>query len=127
MTIAVAEMYVQGVSTRKVTKIVEELCGLEVTSTQVSRAAAELDEQLADWIEADLPEALTVVRVPPAHRRRFRTTSGLERLNKEIKRRTGVATIFPNEVSLLRLASAVLSEISDDWETERAYRTMEAR
>ena len=127
MTIAVAEMYVQGVSTRKVTKIVEELCGLEVTSTQVSRAAAELDEQLADWIEADLPEALTVVRVPPAHRRRLRTTSGLERLNKEIKRRTGVATIFPNEVSLLRLASAVLSEISDDWETERAYRTMEAR
>lgn len=49
MTIAVAEMYVQGVSTRKVTKIVEGLCGLEVTSTQVSRAAAELDEQLAAW------------------------------------------------------------------------------
>ncbi|NBQ16465.1 MAG: hypothetical protein EBU31_18095, partial [Proteobacteria bacterium] len=39
MTLAVAEMYVQGVSTRKVTAIVEELCGLEITSTQVSRAA----------------------------------------------------------------------------------------
>jgi putative transposase len=50
-----------------------------------------------------------------------------ERLNKEIKRRTRVATLFPNEASLLRLASAVLSEISDDWETERAYLTMEAR
>ncbi len=46
---------------------------------------------------------------------------------KEIKRRTRVATLFPNEASLLRLASAVLSEISDDWETERAYLTMEAR
>ena len=83
--------------------------------------------QLADWIEANLPEALTVLRVPAGHRRRLRTTNGLERLNKEIKRRTRVATIFPNEASLLRLASAVLSEISDDWETERAYLTMEAR
>jgi transposase-like protein len=49
MTLAVAEMYVQGVSTRKVTAIVEELCGLEITSTQVSRAAAELDEQFCAW------------------------------------------------------------------------------
>jgi transposase-like protein len=62
-----------------------------------------------------------------AHWRRLRTTNGLERLNKEIERRTRVATLFPNEASLLRLASAVLSEISDDWETERAYLNMEAR
>ena len=54
-------------------------------------------------------------------------SGGLERLNKEIKRRTRVATLFPNEASLLSLASAVLSEISDDRETERAYLTMEAR
>jgi len=45
MTIAIAELYVHGASTRKVTSIVEEICGLEVTSTQISRAAAELDEQ----------------------------------------------------------------------------------
>ena len=285
MTLAVAEMYVQGVSTRKVTAVVERLCGLEVTSTQVSRAAAELDEQLAawrnrpigeitylvldaryekirhggavvpcavltaigispdgkrsvlgcsvelseaehhwrtflqgllargmrgiklvvsddhaglkaarsatfhgipwqrcqfhtirnamahvpkasmradviqdlkrvfnaddaaeadrrlkemvaryqksapglaTWLEANVPEALTVLGCPPAHRRRLRTTNGLERLNKEIKRRTRVATLFPNEASLLRLVSAVLSEISDDWETERSYLNMEA-
>ena len=43
------------------------------------------------------------------------------------ERRTRVATIFPNESSLLRLASAVLSEISDDLETEPAYQNMEAR
>jgi len=49
LTLALAEMYVQGVSTRKVTRIVEQLCGLEVTSTQVSRAAALLDEQLEQW------------------------------------------------------------------------------
>ncbi len=286
MILAMAEMYVQGVSTRKVTAIVEELCGLEVTSTQVSRAAAELDEQLdawrnrpigeitylildaryekvrhdgairscalltaigigtdgkrsvlgcsvqlseaephwrkfleslqkrgmhgvklvvsddhaglraarqavmagvswqrcqfhtirnamahvpkvamradvardlrrvfdadepaeaerrlkdviaryqrtapqlAAWLEQATPEALTVLQIPAAHRRRLRTTNGVERLNKEIKRRTRVATLFPNVASLLRLASAVLSEISDDWETERAYLNMEAR
>ena len=286
MILAMAEMYVQGVSTRKVTAIVEELCGLEVTSTQVSRAAAELDEQLdawrsrpigeitylildaryekirhdgairscalltaigigtdgkrsvlgcsvqlseaephwrkfleslqkrgmhgvklivsddhaglraarqavmagvpwqrcqfhtirnamahvpkvamrsevarelrrvfdadepaeaerrlkdivaryqktapqlAAWLEQAAPEAITVLMIPLAHRRRLRTTNGLERLNREIKRRTRVATLFPNEASLLRLASAVLSEISDDWETERAYLNMEAR
>jgi len=286
LILAMAEMYVQGVSTRKVTAIVEELCGLEVTSTQVSRAAAELDEQLdawrnrpigeitylildaryekvrhdgairscalltaigigtdgkrsvlgcsvqlseaephwrkfleslqkrgmhgvklivsddhaglraarqavmagvpwqrcqfhtirnamahvpkvamrsdvardlrrvfdadepaeaerrlkeivaryqktapqlAAWLEEAAPEAITVLMIPLAHRRRLRTTNGLERLNKEIKRRTRVATLFPNEASLLRLASAVLSEISDDWETDRAYLNMEAR
>ena len=284
MTLAVAEMYVKGVSTRKVTAVVEKLCGLEVTSTQVSRAAAELDEQLsawrnrplgeitylildaryekvrhggavvpcavltaigvmpdgkrsvlgcsvamseaephwrkflesllargmrgvklvvsddhaglkaarsatlsgipwqrcqfhtirnamahapkvamraeisqdlkrvfdadddqeatrrlrqmtaryqksapalANWLEENVPEALIVLGCPPPHRRRLRTTNGLERLNKEIKRRTRVATLFPNEASLLRLVSAVLSEISDEWETQRTYLTME--
>ena len=47
--LAIAEMYVQGVSTRKVAKITEELCGTEVTSMQVSRAAAMLDEELEAW------------------------------------------------------------------------------
>jgi transposase-like protein len=83
--------------------------------------------QLAACLEENVPEALSVLRVQAIHRRRLRTTNGLERLNKEIKRRTWVATLFPNEASLLRLASAVLSEISDDWETERAYLNMEAR
>ena len=43
----------------------------------------------------------------------------LERINKEIKRRTRVATLFPNEQSVLRLVTAVLMEISEDWETNR--------
>jgi putative transposase len=49
LKVALAEMYVQGVSTRKVAKITEQLCGFEVTSTQVSRAAKELDEVLEQW------------------------------------------------------------------------------
>ena len=286
LTLAIAEMYVQGVSTRKVTKVMEQLCGLEVTSTQVSRAAAELDEQLtawrnrplgevrylildaryekvrhggsvvscalltavgvlgdgkrcvlgcsaalseaevhwreflqslidrgmhgvklvvsddhagltaareatvpgvpwqrcqfhliqnamayvpkvamrsevaqgmrgvfnaddrveaerrlaelvekyrdtaprlADWLEENVPEGLTVFAFPAAHRKRLRTTNSQERLNKEIKRRTRVATLFPNEASLLRLASAILSEISDEWETGKIYLNMKAQ
>ena len=82
---------------------------------------------LASWLEENIPEALEVFAFPAAHRRRLRTNNGLERLNKEIKRRTRVATLFPNEASVLRLVSAVLSEISDAWETDRSSLNMKAR
>lgn len=48
-TLALAEMYVQGVSTRKVAAITEQLCGVELSSTQVSRAATQLDAVLEKW------------------------------------------------------------------------------
>jgi hypothetical protein len=70
-----------------------------------------------------MSEALTVLRIPAINRRRLRTTNNLKRLDKEIKRGTRAATLVPNEASPLRLASAVLSEISDAWETDRAYLT----
>lgn len=81
--------------------------------------------RLAEWMEHNIPEGLTVFALPSAHRRLLRTSNVLERLNKEIKRRTRVATLFPNEASLLRLVSAVLAEISEDWETGRIYLTLE--
>jgi putative transposase len=77
--------------------------------------------KLADWMEANLPQGLTVFNFPQAHRRLIRTTNGLERLNQEIRRRTRVVGIFPNEEACLRLVSAVLMEISDEWETGKAY------
>lgn len=276
LLLAIAEMYVQGVSTRRVKKIVEELCGMEVSSTQVSRAAAELDEMLEAWRTRDLgqyryilldaqyekvrqggqvldaavliacgvdavgnrdilgcavslseaevhwrsflselrdrglhgaelivsdaheglkaarkavfpsvpwqrcqfhlqqnagqyvpkmamrapvaadiraifnapdqdeaehllqkflaryqktapklvawaeeaiPEGFTAFSLPASHRRRLRTTNLVERLNEEIRRRTRVARLFPNEAACLRLVSAVLMEISEDWQT----------
>ena len=82
--------------------------------------------RLAAWMEANIPEGLTVFQLPAGHRRRMRTTNMLERLNKEIKRRTRVATLFPHEQSLLRLVSAVLIETSEDWETGKTYLSMEA-
>ncbi len=81
--------------------------------------------KLAAWLSANVPEGLTVFAFPAAHRRRLRTSNLLERLNKEIKRRTRVATLFPNEAALLRLVSAVLMEISEEWETEKVYLRME--
>jgi len=63
--------------------------------------------KLAEWMEKNVPEGLTVLTRPEAHRKRLRTSNSLERLNKEILRRTRVATLFPNEASLLRLVSAV--------------------
>ena len=77
--------------------------------------------KLAEWLEKNVPEGLTVFDFPAEHRRRLRTNNGLERLNREIKRRTRVASIFPNEASLLRLATAVLMETDDEWQTEKRY------
>ncbi|MCA9170111.1 MAG: transposase, partial [Planctomycetales bacterium] len=69
-------------------------------------------------------EGLTVFELPASLRRRLRMTNVLERMNQEIKRRTLVATLFPNEASLLRLVSAVLSEQSEEWETGKVYLTI---
>lgn len=73
--------------------------------------------KLVRWAEEAIPEGFTVFALPPSHRRRLRTTNLLERVNEEIKRRTRVARLFPNEASCLRLVSAILMEISDDWQT----------
>ncbi|MCE9553346.1 MAG: IS256 family transposase [Planctomycetes bacterium] len=83
--------------------------------------------KLARWMEENIPEGLAVFALPAPHRRRLRTTNVLERLNRELKRRTRVATLFPNEDSLLRLVTGVLIEISDEWETAKRYVTFETK
>jgi len=80
--------------------------------------------QLAKWIEENVPEGLAVFAFPAKHRKRMRTTNMLERLHEEIKRRTRVARLFPNEASLLRLVSAVEMEISEDWVAGKRYLDM---
>ena len=82
--------------------------------------------KLASWAEDNLPQGFSVFRLPPSHRRRMRTTNLVERLNEEIRRRTRVARLFPNEASCLRLISAVLMEIAEDWQTaEKRYLAFE--
>ena len=77
--------------------------------------------RLSTWMEENLLEGLTVFAFSQKHRRLIRTTNGLERLNREIRRRTRVASLFPNEASCLRLATAVVMEISEDWQTGKRY------
>jgi transposase-like protein len=80
--------------------------------------------KLAEWMELNIPEGFTVFILPKAHRRLLRTTNMLERLNEEIKRRTRVAGLFPNEASLLRLVGAFLMETDEDWQTGKRYLDM---
>jgi len=86
---------------------------------------AKTASRLAAWLEANIPEGLTIFAFPTAHRRLIRTTNGLERISREVHRRTHVVGIFPNEAACLRLVSAVLMEIDDAWHTGRVYLTFE--
>lgn len=80
--------------------------------------------KLAAWMEQNLPEGFTVYALPEPHRRRLRTSNAIERVNQELKRRTRVASLFPNEASLLRLVTALLCEISNEWATSKIYLNM---
>jgi transposase-like protein len=77
--------------------------------------------RLSAWLEENLAEGFTVFDFPLEHRRSIRTTNSLERVNREIRRRTRVVGIFPNEASCLRLISALLMEISEEWQTGKRY------
>jgi transposase-like protein len=77
--------------------------------------------QLSTWMEDAIPQGLTVFNLPSHVQKKLRTTNGLERLNKELARRTKVAGLFPNIDSLLRLSSAILMEVSEEWETGKIY------
>ena len=77
--------------------------------------------ELSTWMENALPEGFTIFELPKAVRKRLRTSNMIENLNKQIRRRTRVVSIFPNKESCLRLISSILMEQSDDWESGRAY------
>jgi putative transposase len=76
------------------------------------------------WLENNVEEGLTCFSFPEAHRKKIRTVNGLERVNKEIKRRTKVAGLFPNVASCERLVTAVLQTIHEEWATGRRYLDM---
>jgi transposase-like protein len=93
---------------------------LKITVARYAQSAP----RLAAWMEENLPDGFTVFDVPKAHQRRLRTTNSAERLNREIRRRARVASLFPNEASCLRLVTAIVMEISEEWETSMVYLTM---
>jgi transposase-like protein len=77
--------------------------------------------RLSAWLEENLSEGFTVFDFPLEHRKSIRTTNSLERVNKEIRRRTRVVGVFPNEASCLRLISALLMELSEEWQIGKHY------
>jgi len=96
-------------------KTAEELLQAAVQKYAVSAP------RLSAWIEDNLSEGFSVFDFPLEHRRTIRTTNSLERINKEIRRRTRVIGVFPNESSCLRLVSALLMEISEEWQIGKHY------
>jgi transposase-like protein len=88
---------------------------LKAMVTKYSKTAPEL----SSWLEENVVQSLAVLSLPVEHRVRLRTSNAAERLNQEIKRRTRVVRVFPNTKSILRLVTAILNDISDDWETSR--------
>jgi len=80
--------------------------------------------KLAEKLEMGVEETLTCYHFPSSHRKRIRTTNSLERFNEEIRRRTRVIRIFPNEASCLRLICALCIEKSEEWLTGKKYLKM---
>ena len=72
-------------------------------------------------MEENIPEGLTIFSFPQEHWKKLRTSNLAERVNKEIKRRTKIVGIFPNCDSCLRLVTALLVEIDEEWALGRAY------
>ena len=91
---------------------------------QLRRAVDGLAERfpkVADLLVAAEADLLTHFTFPESHRRRIRSTNPLERLNKEVKRRTAVVGIFPTRDSVIRLVGMILAEQDDEWQDRRRY------
>lgn len=96
------------------------------TASRVADAWRETHPKIAEAIDEECEECLAVLHFPIGHRLFLRTNNALERFNQEIKRRTRVVRIFPNEASCLRLVSAMCIETSEEWMTNRRFLDMDA-
>jgi putative transposase len=85
----------------------------------------ERHHKLCAWVEANIDETFAFYRLPREHHKHLKSTNMLERLNQEIKRRTLLVRIFPNEESCLRLVRALAVEIHEEWVDENRYLDME--
>lgn len=87
----------------------------------VSQKYAKDAPNLSKWMVDNIPEGLAFFNFPTDHWIKIRTSNVVERINREIKRRTSVVSIFPNVASCERLVSAILLEVSEEWQTGSAY------
>jgi putative transposase len=81
--------------------------------------------KLCDWVEENIEQTFSFYRLPRQHHKHLKSTNMLERLNQEIKRRTHVVRIFPNQESCLRLVRALAVEQHEEWLEGPRYLNME--
>ena len=107
-----------------------------VFAQESSEAAKAQWDIVADQLQAKFPklaamladakyDVLAFMDFPKAHRMQIASTNPLERLNAEVKRRTDVVGIFPNDASIVRLVGALLLEQNDEWQLQRRYMQLE--
>jgi len=80
--------------------------------------------RLCSWVEDNIEQTLSFYRFPLGHHKHVKSTNMLERLNEEIRRRTRVVRIFPNEASCLRLVRALAVETHENWIEAHRYLDM---
>jgi len=97
----------------------------QTMAKEVGDRFAKSAPEFVRWLGENIDEGLTCFQFPQKHRRRIRTSNGVERINREVKRRTRVAVLFPNAESALRLVTAILMEIHEEWVTGKTYLSME--
>lgn len=98
-------------------------------AAQLVRVVDQLDEKFheaAEALELAGPDITAFATFPPCHWKQLWSNNPLERVNREIKRRTDVVGIFPNRASVIRLVGAVLSEQHDEWQVARRYMSVES-
>ncbi|MCP4608050.1 MAG: IS256 family transposase [Planctomycetes bacterium] len=115
---------------RYIMSLIREITGsrsLEMARKHIAETVSLLEQthpKIAELLDEHGEEILAAYHLPESHRKRMRSTNMLERLNQEIKRRTRVVRIFPNEASCIRLISALVMETAEEW-MQRKYLTLE--
>ncbi len=111
---------------KEVAESLKEVYGNEKRLQQLADGLNERGcRKAGNTIERFTPGLMSYTAFPKEHAKRIRTTNMMERVNKELRRRTKVVGVFPNEESLLRLVGSILMDINEEWVTGRRYLTME--
>lgn len=126
-----AQAYAPKKSMRQeIADIIREICNspnLEMAREMVRQAVTNYQKKAPEfvkWLEENIEEGLTIYQFSREHWRKIRTSNGMERVNREVKRRTRVAVLFPNKESALRLVTGVIIEIHEEWITGKQYLDM---
>jgi len=118
-----------GVWIKKQKEVIELLSEAYGDEQKLQNLVAELDareyRKPANTIERFLPRLLSYTAFQNKHWKRIQTTNLLERVHRELKRRTRVAGVFSNDKSLLQLIGSILMGVNEEWATGRRYLSMD--